>query len=97
MKTDEEILKNYHLVVKTEKTVMLCTHCKGTGTYWREELTCYHRGEYDYFPEKCALCDGYGLLEEIRRRVEAVPMYVPGHLNELRPYNPKKNPVYKEE
>lgn len=46
------------------KKVISCETCKGTGYTSREELTDYHRREYDVFTDKCHKCKGDGRLTE---------------------------------
>lgn len=58
----------------------ICTVCKGTGIYYREELTNYHRGEYDYFEETCHHCGGVGTFKnkEITLKVSVQYPFVLG-------------------
>lgn len=37
-----------------------CDRCQGTGRTSREELTDYHKREYDTFHEDCKNCNGQG-------------------------------------
>lgn len=43
---------------------VLCPTCEGSGVIRQEELTCYHKGEYDVWFKDCPKCDGVGLLIE---------------------------------
>ena len=49
---------------REETTVILCDNCNGKGVIAQEELTCYHKGEYDYWTEECPRCKGSGLLQK---------------------------------
>jgi len=42
--------------------IVICTHCGGSGTSEHNELTDYHRNDYDYWNEFCSACDGQGRL-----------------------------------
>lgn len=69
--TDEELLKNYQLAVKKERSpIKVCPACGGYGHISREDLVDYHR-ETSYFP--CKTCDTNGLIVEVTREVVAVP------------------------
>lgn len=46
------------------KDIVLCSICKGSGVYLKEELTDYHRGDYDTRYEFCATCGGEGRMIE---------------------------------
>ena len=49
----------------TQRGIVMCTRCKGTGILERSELTDYHRGDYDYWNEFCSFCKGEGRVVEI--------------------------------
>lgn len=40
--------------------IILCGTCKGSGLTNHEELTCYHKREYDYWTTTCKFCVGSG-------------------------------------
>lgn len=42
--------------------VMVCDRCKGNGKVECSELVDYHKGDYNYWWEKCIRCDGTGRL-----------------------------------
>jgi DnaJ-class molecular chaperone len=50
--------------VKKHSEIEICHSCKGKGVIIQEKLTCYHRGEYDYWTEECPECKGSGLLQK---------------------------------
>lgn len=52
------------------QTVVLCTRCSGTGSYTTEELTDYHRRDYDTVRHKCEACLGDGRL--VQTKIELV-------------------------
>lgn len=45
-------------------TVVICHPCEGSGFYYTEVLTDYHRGEYDTTQHVCHKCEGSGRLTE---------------------------------
>lgn len=54
------------------KELVICTVCKGIGkTYW-QELTDYHKGEYDTHEESCKKCNGTGKCYKITK-IEYIP------------------------
>lgn len=44
--------------------IVLCAHCEGRGFNWHEELTNYHKREYDVTRVTCVACNGSGRLNE---------------------------------
>lgn len=73
--TDAELIKNYKLVVKEDRSPLrICPACGGYGHISREDLVDYHKGEYktSFFP--CKTCDTNGLIVEVTREVVAVPV-----------------------
>jgi DnaJ-class molecular chaperone len=48
------------------REIVICTNCEGKGVKVHAELTCYHKGEYDYTSYPCKACEGSG------RRVKTV-------------------------
>lgn len=42
--------------------IVLCDDCKGKGVIECSECCDYHKGEYDYWFEKCEVCGGKGRL-----------------------------------
>ena len=49
----------------TQRGIVMCTRCKGTGIRECSELTDYHRGDYDYWNEFCSFCKGDGRVVEV--------------------------------
>lgn len=43
-----------------QRTLNSCIRCSGTGRTSREELTDYHKREYDTFYDDCDICSGEG-------------------------------------
>ena len=74
MLTDEEMMKDYKLAVKTSSALGVCPACLGVGYRTHEVLECYHRGEYkdEYTP--CNTCEGLGLVVTITKEVVANPI-----------------------
>lgn len=50
----------------TTKKIVCCSVCNGTGIRECEELTSYHKGEYDYWNELCYHCGGEGRVLEVK-------------------------------
>jgi hypothetical protein len=48
----------------TTKKIVCCNVCEGSGIRECSELTCYHRGDYDYWKEYCSFCEGQGRVIE---------------------------------
>jgi len=91
------MLSDYMLAVHTEKKIGLCHTCSGGGMEYEEVCSSYHRGEYEYIYKKCHSCNGYGLIETIKRTVVAAPkLYVTSPQIGYLPYNPKEHATYKE-
>lgn len=53
---------------------IVCHRCKGRGLIEHSELTCYHKGEYDYTYSVCEVCEGGGLVE---KKIETITTYKP--------------------
>lgn len=52
-------------MTKQETTkVVVCHVCKGKGVLTKAKLTCYHKGEWDYWNVECPHCNGSGLMQE---------------------------------
>lgn len=96
MKSDEEYIKDYKVAVLRDNKICICPKCEGSGVTYKEVCASYHRGEYDYIPEECFKCSGFGLVKEGFFRVVAVDKYGRVHTPEhhIDPYNPKANPEY---
>lgn len=45
--------------------IILCTTCKGTGVTQYNEMTDYHKREYNTHIEDCKHCNGTGRLKKI--------------------------------
>ena len=90
MVTDEEMLKDYKLGVKTTSTVGLCHMCEGRGYLVKEVLTSYHRGEYDDTLHECTACETLGLVTAVTKEVVVVPKvyYQTSPKIFYTPYNP---------
>jgi DnaJ-class molecular chaperone len=62
-------MRHYSKTIKVHRkqTVVMCDLCKGTGRYYKEELTDYHRGEYDSIRYDCKKCNSGGrlIVEEV--------------------------------
>ena len=51
--------------MKKETTeIVVCHVCKGSGILTKAKLTCYHKGEYDYWKVECPHCKGSGLMQQ---------------------------------
>ena len=48
------------------ESIVVCSHCNGSGISERDELTDYHRNDYDYWNVLCSGCDGQGRLVKTR-------------------------------
>ncbi len=44
----------------TTKKIIACERCNGSGVREYQELTNYHRGEYDTWLDYCSFCGGEG-------------------------------------
>ena len=86
--SDEEILTKGKIRLHTDREIQICYMCKGTGTHIREELTCYHKREYDYFYEHCDACDGSGLVALITKR-PVVDLPYGSRLSGYEPFKPR--------
>lgn len=51
-------------MTQTKTEILVCDVCNGKGVIYKEELVCYHKGEYDYWTEECPICKGSGLLQK---------------------------------
>ena len=47
--------------------VILCFSCKGTGVTKHDELTDYHKREYNAHVADCKRCNGTGRLKKITK------------------------------
>lgn len=57
----EKVIPRLH----KSQTVELCDTCKGSGIYYWDELTNYHKGEYDTYSKTCPNCNGSGRMLHI--------------------------------
>lgn len=48
----------------TTKKIVCCARCQGAGVREYQELTNYHRGEYDSWLDYCTTCGGEGRVVE---------------------------------
>lgn len=69
--------------------IIVCETCNGDGVMEHEELTNYHKREYDYTYSLCHRCEGSGLLKQ-KTTVELEPHKPKIHLAESNPYKPRK-------
>lgn len=59
--------------------IILCTTCHGKGVIEHEELTNYHKREYDSWFETCRTCEGNGRVVEITTIThQPIPKYEVG-------------------
>lgn len=73
MISDEEMLEDYELAVKTSSTHGVCFVCNGHGYWTTEELVCYHKGDYETHIHRCETCQSRGFVLTITKEVVAVP------------------------
>jgi DnaJ-class molecular chaperone len=43
-----------------ERSMVICTHCQGTGVRRIETLVDHHKGEYEVTHSDCSVCEGTG-------------------------------------
>lgn len=53
-------LDNFEMYLEQKTEVIQCSVCKGTGAVSHEEMTCYHKRDYDHWIDTCYKCDGHG-------------------------------------
>lgn len=54
--------KSFPVSFRETKKIQSCPACSGTGRTSRNELTDYHKREYDTFHEDCHKCAGQGRI-----------------------------------
>ena len=64
-------------MISEKSEIIICDNCKGKGVVAQEELTCYHKGEYDYWTEECPECKGSGLLQKTVVTETLIKPYTP--------------------
>lgn len=79
MYTDLFMISKPKLVHETTNAVIACPNCKGRGFTSKEEMTDYHRNDYDMFHYKCACCDGEGRVVETKKTYRFEPLYHRGN------------------
>lgn len=48
---------------QTNIDIVICDKCRGSGLTRHEELTNYHKREYDTWTTPCKTCEGSGRIE----------------------------------
>lgn len=48
---------------KYKNHIEVCSNCSGEGNISRNELTNYHKREYDVIYSTCHVCNGSGLVQ----------------------------------
>jgi len=74
---------------KYKYDIIICDICEGMGTQSHEEMTCYHKREYDYTYSLCWKCEGSGMLKK-KVTIEYEPHKTNIHAVETKPYTPRK-------
>lgn len=83
MKTFEELLKYSFLTFEEKSQVIVCISCNGIGSYTKEELVDYHKGDYETTRHTCKNCNGDGRMVEHTRTIFVRPEKAVEHI----PYN----------
>lgn len=69
-----------------------CERCNGLGKIHREELTDYHKGEYNTFWDTCSKCKGHGRYikrtVEVKIRIDPQEEIIPWDEFDGDPFNP---------
>ena len=66
MNKKELDLKQFH----TDREVIICTKCKGTGIYKWDVCVDYHKNDYETEEDICDQCNGTGRLIQIKKWLE---------------------------
>lgn len=84
IESDEKFLKRFvdRLYVRTTVETIQCPCCKGKGFTEREELTDYHKGEYDTFRDDCEYCNKVGAVKRTSKEIKGREDYWKDHGDE---------------